>query len=65
MDRSRRTHVFMPDPAQGWDWRGQPLGGTCCALPKKHPVHAVPEVADDSARIVGEREDREEAALEP
>jgi len=51
------VHVFQPDPDLGRDWRGQ-LYCSTCNLPKRHPVHDVPDrpPEDVSDRIVGERE---------
>lgn len=52
------VHVFHPDQDVGRDWRGQPYCASC-SLPKRHPVHEVPDRPDGdvSDRIVGERED--------
>lgn len=54
-----RVHVFYADPDLGRDYRGQPYC-VSCPLPKRHPVHDVPErpPEDESPRMVGEREER-------
>lgn len=51
------VHVFHADAEVGRDWRGEPYCSSC-NLPKRHPVHEVPETPseDVSDRIVGERE---------
>lgn len=53
---TRPVHVFHADPEIGRDWRGQPYCASC-SLPKRHPVHEVPErpAEDESERIIGER----------
>lgn len=56
-----RRHVFVADDT-ATTWDNKP-GCAECPLPKDHPVHDVPEVTDEvrdeTARRIGEREDRD------
>ncbi len=51
------VHAFYIDAELGRDWRGQYFCATC-GLPKRNPVHELPERPDEdeSERIIGERE---------
>lgn len=50
-----RVHAYALDGEAGPDWRG---GYPCatCGLPRRHPVHELPETPDEdvSDRIIGE-----------
>lgn len=55
MALDRAVHAFGPDVDLGQLWNDEWLCGTC-GLPKRHPVHELPDTPDEdiSNRIIGE-----------